>query len=108
MADSKTEILGYFTNRIKTAKEQQLTELDLSVPYSIYVSTAHPNDQLAHIPNEVFELRQLEKLVLNNNSLTEVPESITKLTNLTQLDLSANALTEIPESITKLTNLTEL
>ena len=103
MVDSGSEILSYFTKRIKEAKEQQLTELDLSVPYN-----THGNDKLDHIPEEVFALTQLEKLDLSYNSLTEVPESITKLTNLTQLDLSYNSLTEIPESITKLTNLTQL
>ena len=70
MVDSETEILGYFTNRIKAAKEQQLTELDLSVPWD-----THDNDKLDRIPNAVFELTQLEKLNLSGNSLSELPES---------------------------------
>ena len=32
MVESSNEILSYFTNRIKAAKEQQIKELDLSVP----------------------------------------------------------------------------
>lgn len=101
MVDSGSEILGYFTNRIQAAKEQQLTELDLSVSYG-----THSNDKLDHIPDEVLELTQLEKLYLSYNKIKEIPESITKLTNLTQLYLRNNEIKEIPESITKLTNLT--
>lgn len=50
MVDSGSEILSYFSNRIQAAKEQQLTELDLSVP-----SGTHENDKLDHIPDEVFD-----------------------------------------------------
>ena len=103
MVGSKTGILGYFTNRIKEAKEKQLTELDLSVPWR-----THDNDKLKCIPKEVFELTKLKKLSLGNNRIKEVPENITKLTNLRRLDLWANSISEIPESITKLVGLTHL
>ena len=103
MVDSAPKILSYFTHRIQAAKEQRLTELDLSVPWN-----THDNDQLSYIPEEVFELTQLERLNLKSNGIKKISESITKLTNLTSLNLSFNGLKSIPESITKLTNLTEL
>ncbi|MEO0329965.1 MAG: leucine-rich repeat domain-containing protein [Pseudomonadota bacterium] len=84
MVDSGSEILGYFTNRIMAAKEQQLTELDLSVPFY-----KNSDNKLDNIPASVFELTYLEKLNLHNNAIKKIPESISKLTNLTHLYLSA-------------------
>ena len=73
MENSGSEILGYFTNRIREAKKKKLTELDLSVPYDTY-----PNDKLDAIPEEVFELTQLEKLDLSGNRIIKFPESLSR------------------------------
>ena len=82
--------------KIKTAKDNNLKSLDLSL------------SQLTEIPEEVFELANLECLYLRNNALITLPEEIIKLSRLTKLDLSGNTLTKVPESIGKLTRLREL
>ena len=105
MVSSSTEIPGYFTKRIREAKERQLTELDLSVGYWDIIDN---DDKLNRILEEVFELTQLERLNLSGNSISEIPDTISKLTDLTELYLSRNRISEIPDIISKLTNLTWL
>lgn len=83
-------------DKIRNAKEKKLKKLDLS------------NQKLVQIPEEVFELQQIESLNLSNNQLSVIPEVIGQLSNLDQLDLSNNRLSTIPQSITKLHNLTQL
>ncbi len=92
-----------FQARIKEAKEQGLTKLDLSNDLG-----TDDADKLTEIPAEVFELKQLESLNLSRNQLKYLPESISNLSNLTQLDLSYNQLINLPKSITNLSNLTQL
>ena len=100
MVDSSNEIRSYFSDRIKAAKEQKLTELDLSVPPG-----TKDSHKLDHIPDAVFELTQLKKLYLSNNQLTDLPESISNLNNLIGLYLRFNRLTDLPESFGDLSNL---
>ncbi len=65
-------------------------------------------NSFTEIPEIVFELKQLEVLLISSNQIAIIPESIGQLTNLTWLDLSSNQIAIIPESIGQLTNLTEL
>jgi len=102
-ANQQNQIPRHFQERIREAKNKKLKELDLSNSYS-----SIDDEKLAEVPDDVWELEQLEVLKLSGNQLTSIPESITKLSNLTRLYLSSNQLTNIPEFITKLSNLTVL
>ena len=63
---------------------------------------------LETIPEELWELENIEMLHLSGNNLTELPPEIGTLTNLRTLSLRTNSLTELPPEIGNLTNLTTL
>ena len=65
-------------------------------------------NQLTTLPEELWQLQQLEKLDLNFNQLNVLPEAIATLTHLTSLNLRANQFNVLPEAIATLTNLTTL
>ena len=88
-----------FQARIKEAKEQGLTELDLSSDWR-----TNDADKLKEIPAEVFELEQLESLNLSYNKITTIPQEITRLQNLKSLDLWSNKLREFPHVLGNLPN----
>jgi Leucine-rich repeat (LRR) protein len=94
---------SYFSRRIQQAKQQQLKELDLSNDWE-----TRETAKLNKIPDEVFELEQLEKLNLARNSLKQIPHSIARLRNLKTLGLSHNPLGEFPSQVLNLPNLTSL
>ncbi|MBS0629013.1 MAG: leucine-rich repeat domain-containing protein [Verrucomicrobia bacterium] len=75
---------------------QGITELDLE-----YI-------ELISIPNQIWQLTNLQKLNLGENQLTSIPKEIGQLTNLQQLFLDKNQLTSIPNEIGHLTNLHNL
>ena len=52
---------------------------------------------LTRIPDEVFDLHQLEVLNLSNNRITSVPARIRELENLKELDLRGNPVEEVPD-----------
>ena len=54
---SQDTIPQRFQERIKKAREQQLSELDLS-----YDDFAYDDDKLTQVPDEVFELTHLKEL----------------------------------------------
>ncbi len=54
---------------------------------------------LTTIPTKVFEIKQLEVLVLTGNNLTWVPEQIGQLQRLKTLDLSGNQIMSLPKAI---------
>ncbi|KAI8481987.1 hypothetical protein Bbelb_402880 [Branchiostoma belcheri] len=60
---------------------------------------------LTSVPAEVFNNRDVERLVLSNNSLTSIPEEIGQLQKLQRLELYSNLLTQLPQAITTLPNL---
>ena len=84
---SQDNIPEHFRQRIQEAKEQQLSELDLSNPYF-----AEDSQKLTRIPPLVFELTHLKVLNLSKNRLSHLPESIDSLSNLGWL-FSYNTLT---------------
>ena len=92
---------GYISKRIQKAKEQQLKELDLSQDWDSILG-------LDRIPDEVFELNQLEVLDLSYNALSFIPESISQLKNLKKLILFRNKFTDLPKAILKLQDLVSL
>lgn len=61
--------------------------------------------ELASIPDELWELTQLESLLLDGNNLTSLPTSIEQLKCLRVLDLRDNRLKSISESLAQLEEL---
>ncbi|XP_019642608.1 PREDICTED: uncharacterized protein LOC109483910 [Branchiostoma belcheri] len=60
---------------------------------------------LTSVPAEVFDIRDVEHLVLSNNRLKSIPEEIGQLQKLQRLELDNNLLTQLPQAITTLPNL---
>lgn len=75
-------------SRIQKVKEKNATQLDLS------------KLGLKKIPEEVFELTQLEELDLYDNRLVKFPSSIAKLKSLKKLLASKNPIKNIPSFVT--------
>jgi Leucine-rich repeat (LRR) protein len=92
--------LTHTLKRIAEVKKHRLKRLDLS--------NWGTNEKLTRIPDEVFELEDLEVLNLSRNLLTSVPESIFNLRNLRSLDFSGNQLESVPASISRLDRLNSL
>lgn len=66
------------------------------------------NKDLTNIPNEVFQLKLVEELVLANNSISTLPDAIAELTSLQSLDLSRNRIARLPQEIMQCQALREL
>ncbi|MDJ0637124.1 MAG: COR domain-containing protein, partial [Xenococcaceae cyanobacterium MO_188.B29] len=94
---SQDTIPERFRQRIQKAREQQLSELDLS---SYWDDSKDQYQELTRIPDKVFELTHLKKLDLSNNNIQHIPSQISRLTNLESLDLIGNyEFTDIPEEL---------
>ncbi|CAH1251186.1 LRRIQ4 [Branchiostoma lanceolatum] len=63
---------------------------------------------LTSIPEEVFDITDLEFLDVSNNKLTSIPEAIGRLQKLYRLDADGNKLTSLPQAIGSLQKLTQL
>ncbi|CAH1251184.1 LRRIQ4 [Branchiostoma lanceolatum] len=63
---------------------------------------------LTSIPEEVFDITDLEVLDVSNNKLTSIPEAIGRLQKLYRLDADGNMLTSLPQAIGSLKKLTQL
>lgn len=64
--------------------------------------------ELSEIPEKIFEMRTIASLFLRDCNISSISSSIKKLTKLKELVLTGNKFTEIPEVVTSLTELTEL
>jgi internalin A len=116
-------------NLIERAVEEQWEELDLSgmnlskLPPEIgnlkqlkrlilgkwdEKKLERAGNQLATLPEELWQLQKLEELNLSYNKINTLPELIGQLINLNVLDLSTNKISTLPESISQLINLTTL
>ena len=60
------------------------------------------------IPDELWELKNLQYLSIRNTNIKKISKNIEQLTNLIELDISENQLIDIPSSIGKLENLEKL
>ncbi|XP_058789032.1 leucine-rich repeat and calponin homology domain-containing protein isoform X2 [Phymastichus coffea] len=59
-------------------------------------------NRFLELPEEVTELKFLEKLYLYHNAIRIIPESVSMLQSLTYLDLSRNQLTTLPREVCRL------
>eukprot|EP00058_Branchiostoma_floridae_P003897 XP_002589385.1 hypothetical protein BRAFLDRAFT_77827 [Branchiostoma floridae] len=66
------------------------------------------NQGLTSIPEEVFDITDLEVLDVSRNKLTSIPEAIGRLQKLYRLDAYSNMLTSLPQAIGSLQKLTHL
>jgi small GTP-binding protein len=64
-------------------------------------------NQLTQLPKEIVQLQKLQDLNLGYNQLTQLPKEIAQL-HLQNLDLSNNQLTQLPKEIAQLQNLQDL
>ncbi len=97
------EIPREIQKKIQAAKKNSLIVLDLSVD-----PDAPDAEKLAQVPQQVFELVQLEELHLGGHRIASLPEAIGELRNLRVLNLRWNELVSIPASIGRLSNLVDL
>lgn len=90
--------MNNYQKTIDLEKERQgtITFLDLS------------DLQLSFIPNEVFELQELEIFIFKNNLLEKLPALFFELKNLKKIDFKRNKIIEIDYSIQNLINLEEI
>ncbi|KAM0687748.1 hypothetical protein COBT_001004 [Conglomerata obtusa] len=66
------------------------------------------NNSLRAIPPKIHELRELTRLALNDNKINRIDKNIGHLRNLTWIDLTRNRLEDLPEDIENLKQLTGL
>ena len=65
-------------------------------------------EKLKTFPNEILNLKNLQKLDLYKNKLDSIPDNIKNLSSLQYLNIGKNNLTTFPNGITKLENLKSL
>lgn len=62
-------------------------------------------NRLTSLPDELFNLQQIETLELNNNALEYISSKLVKMTNLKHLNLNINDLKLLPKEIIQLKQL---
>jgi len=88
------------SNYVKT----QITRVQKG--YSDYLDFYKQN--LTYIPEELYSLKNLKRLILKSNKISYISPEIKQLQNLEILDLSNNNLKTLPSSINLLNNLSVL
>ncbi|KAI0213220.1 hypothetical protein LSAT2_001770 [Lamellibrachia satsuma] len=83
------------TDDIAAGKKSRWYELEITGPIS-------------NVSPQLWELRHLTSLYLNDNNLVELPAEVEQLTNLVYLDLSHNRLQYLPAEIGEMVLLREL
>jgi Leucine-rich repeat (LRR) protein len=81
---------------IRRAKEEKYTQIKLA------------GYGLEQLPDELFDLEELENLDISYNGFTELPPAIARMTHLRFLDLRGNNLQNLPAEISKLSELKHL
>jgi Leucine-rich repeat (LRR) protein len=73
----------WIQRKIQNAKQQKLTELDISVSEL----SSYNDTRINKIPLEVFDLTELEILNLNWHQIQNLPQALNQLTKLKELHL---------------------
>jgi Leucine-rich repeat (LRR) protein len=60
---------------------------------------------LTELPSELFRMKNVKQLWLNNNNLCALPSGIARMAKLEELDVYNNELTSLPPELGLLTNL---
>ncbi len=90
--------------------EENIIQQDTNFPKtkSDFLKVKHISlrwNRLKFLPNELFNLAQLEILELNNNALEALPSEIGNLVNVKVLNLNINSLQGLPQEIVNLKKL---
>lgn len=64
--------------------------------------------KISELPNDIYQLINLEELHANSNKIVSIPSSISKMTKLKILDISYNLIKELPDEIGDLNNMISL
>mmetsp|Transcript_35017 Transcript_35017/g.71443 ORF Transcript_35017/g.71443 Transcript_35017/m.71443 type:complete len:297 (-) Transcript_35017:271-1161(-) len=99
----KTEVLNLYANQLTSVKNIHfgfstgcLRDLNLG------------SNLLSELPDELAQVKTLEKLWLDDNHLAAFPSCVLELENLVLLRLSKNRLTALPPQVRMLTKLADL
>lgn len=83
--------------RVPTSLSRIIEQATLEQSKTLDLSSLALGGTLFEIPDEVFELSQLERISLFGNGIREVPERIRDLKNLTRLTLIDNPIEKVPD-----------
>ncbi len=96
--------MAFDRNNLTDGEQEALRRIDY-VRFT-QVSTLNLSGlNLLHIPNEVFTLKQLERLSFASNSIQDVPSEVRYLNRLNTLNLHNNQLHYLPSELGQLHNL---
>ena len=89
---------------VQTALPAHIRNVLLSINDSYTDDTRHwisylNDNDLTHVPPEMGQMTNLEKLDLSNNRLSSLPGEIGQLVHLEELRLEGNPLTDIPPEV---------
>ncbi|AMP21062.1 hypothetical protein AZF37_07695 [endosymbiont 'TC1' of Trimyema compressum] len=82
--------------------------LNLSKLQSLWLGDFAAGNQITSIPDNIGQLSNLTRLLLDSNKLTQIPATIYNLTNLTELSINNNQLASLPDNLGNLSKLTTL
>ena len=88
--------------RVYTSIERGLQEPDQVVILKL------EKKRIKKFPEEIYQFKNLEQLILSRNKLKVIPPEIEKLSKLKVLDLSKNKIKKLPKEIGRLHNLQKL
>lgn len=60
------------------------------------------DQDLKEIPQEIYQLKNLETLIISKNKLTEIPQEIYQLQKLTRVDFSQNQISKVCDDFSEL------
>ncbi|MEA2042283.1 MAG: COR domain-containing protein [Bacteroidota bacterium] len=99
------EALGKKIGKFSVASKVSGIRNSIVIKDKAVVALSIINSKLEQIPDEIFEFKMLQKLIIRHCNLTVVPDRIGQLSNLRVLDLSNNSIEKISPEIKKLKNL---
>jgi hypothetical protein len=89
---------------LDTAKVWKSVEAALKCQYPVYRLDLS-GKRLKEVPPEVFQLKNLQELILDKNKLSELPAALSNLKNLQRLSAAHNHLEEFSVAVCNLKNL---
>lgn len=92
----KPELMESARTRVHFALTQGAQSLDLS------------GFELTDLPEEIFEIVSLKRLILKDNRLSRLPSRLAELPNLERLDISNNGIARLPTSMERMAALSDL
>jgi len=104
--DCKRNIIDRLIGNTPSNLHAHICGKNYTICYTTTLDLRYEN--LECIPDEVFLLTNLTKLIVSHNKLAILPSDISKLTKLKYLDISHNKVRELHDNISNLTKLRHL